>query len=67
MTDREMLLLLYGAVKAVTDEDDKLWSALCMLENHLFPEPEEEPTPSGGPIRVSEDKEFSATPQGGGL
>lgn len=39
MTDREMLLLSYGAMKAVEPDEQKLTLIVQIVEEHLFPVP----------------------------
>lgn len=37
MTDKEMLWLLYGALKVVSVEDEFAMELLKLLEQHLYP------------------------------
>jgi hypothetical protein len=37
MTDREMLLLAYGAIKALSTEVGKLREVVTIIEEHLWP------------------------------
>lgn len=40
MSDREVLLLAYGAIKALATERNDLTSTVAIIEAHLFPHAE---------------------------
>lgn len=41
MTDREMLLLAFGAIKAIEPDYENLTYLATVIEDHLYPPPEE--------------------------
>lgn len=45
MTDREILLFAYGALKALSEENANLATIVTMIESHFWPAVQSQPEP----------------------